>query len=58
MRPSRQAWDRARQAGESARRSGKKRHEGPMYAMGEEGRLLREAWLIGWDDEDERRRAR
>lgn len=51
-----QQYSQAENAGESARRAGKKRDQSPLYAMGEDGETLREAWRNGWDREDERRR--
>lgn len=52
QRQYRQAVD----AGEAARRAGRDR-KSPMYAMGRDGELLREAWYQGYDDEDARIKA-
>jgi hypothetical protein len=54
---SERKWKQAKEAGESARRSGKPRTKCPMYGMGEDGRTLRDAWHMGWDDEDRRRKS-
>lgn len=51
-----QQYQQAIESGAKARRSGKKRESCPLYAMGREGELYREAWYQGWDDEDARRR--
>lgn len=48
--------ERARMAGVSARQSGRKRESCPLFAMGRDGELQRDAWYDGWDDEDARRR--
>jgi hypothetical protein len=53
---SERQWKQARDAGASARRAGKPREKCPMYGMGEGGRTLREAWHLGWDHEDARRK--
>lgn len=58
MSVSREQYEQAVIAGESARRAHKKRERSPLYAMGEDGEPLREAWRNGWDREDERRKAR
>jgi len=49
-------YQRAIEAGANARRAGRKRESCPLYAMGRDGELFREAWYQGWDDEDARRR--
>lgn len=56
MTVTHQQYSQAENAGESARRAHKKRDQSPLYAMGEDGETLREAWRNGWDREDERRR--
>lgn len=58
MSVSERQYLQAEQAGETARQSGKKRDQSPLYAMGEDGELLREAWRNGWDAENERRAKR
>ncbi|GAB2620003.1 hypothetical protein [Novilysobacter erysipheiresistens] len=58
MTATRQQWEQARAAGVSARQNGKKRDQSPLYAMGRDGETLREAWQMGWDDEDARRAKR
>jgi hypothetical protein len=57
-RPSKQQWEQARLAGQSARQNGRKRDQGPLYAMGRDGEILREAWQIGWDEADSERARR
>lgn len=49
-------WEQAKLAGMFARQSGRPITRCPMYGMGREGELLREAWRQGWRDEDDRRR--
>lgn len=46
------AINAARQAGYHMRGAHKERSP-PFYAMGEDGRQLRNAWLAGWDERDE-----
>lgn len=53
---SEQKWRQAYDAGESARRAGRPREKCPLYGMGDDGQTLREAWQMGWDDEDARRK--
>lgn len=55
MTVTRKQYEQAEQAGESARRAGKKRDQSPLYGMGDDGESLREAWRNGWDREDARR---
>ncbi len=57
-RPTRQRYEQAVDAGESARRAGRKRESCPLYGMGEESEILREAWYSGYDRQDERQRAK
>lgn len=54
--PTREQYEQAVAAGEAARRAGKKRDQSPLYAMGEVGKTLREAWQRGWDRADEDRK--
>lgn len=48
-------YERAKQADTSARQAGRPVSACPLYAMGKDGELLREAWRAGWDEENERR---
>ena len=52
MKPTRQQMQRAELAGRAARQAGKNCHHVPPYGSGEFARLMEEAWLDGWDDED------
>ena len=52
-RPTKAQLQRAELAGHSARQIGKKRTQVPHYGHGLAAELQEEAWLIGWDDEDE-----
>lgn len=54
---TKQQYEQARMAGERARQNGRKRDTCPLYGMGSEGQAMREAWQMGWDDEDARRKA-
>ncbi|MFA1289953.1 MULTISPECIES: hypothetical protein [Xanthomonas] len=49
-------YEQAKDTGRRARQAGKKREQSPMYGMGQEGQLLRDAWREGWDAEEESRR--
>lgn len=44
--------DQAYQAGRWAREAGRSPASCPMYAMGDEGMRLREAWRKGWAEQD------
>ena len=43
---------RARQAGRYMREAHKPRSAGPLFEMGEPGRLQRKEWEAGWDQRD------
>jgi hypothetical protein len=45
----------ARYAGQQAREHGREIKTCPMYALGEEGRLLRKAWEDGWNKGGQRK---
>ncbi|MEQ8034281.1 hypothetical protein [Xanthomonas campestris] len=49
-------YEQAVDTGRRARQAGKKREQSPMYGMGDDGRLQREAWREGWDEADAERR--
>lgn len=53
---TRKQYESALMAGERARRAGKKRSECPNYGFSADGQSMTEAWQIGWDDEDARRK--
>lgn len=55
--PSKKQWEQARLAGMSARQNGRARKP-PLYAMGRDGEILREAWESGWDEENDKRAKR
>lgn len=46
-------YEQARLAGQSARSAGRGRDSGPVYALGAEGAMFREAWRSGWEDRDQ-----
>jgi ribosome modulation factor len=56
VKPSREQYEQAVNAGEAARRAGRKRDSCPIYGMGEYGRILQEAWYSGWDRVNEERK--
>lgn len=49
---TKQQYEQARLAGRQARESGRGMYDGPKYAMGAEGAMLREAWRDGWQSRD------
>ncbi|MCD0280487.1 hypothetical protein JWH04_16375 [Xanthomonas melonis] len=49
-------YEQAVDTGRRARQAGKKREQSPMYGMGDDGQLQRDAWREGWDAEDQERR--
>lgn len=51
-----QQYAQAKVAGESARRAGRKREACPQYGTTDDAKILREAWMDAWDEEDARRR--
>lgn len=55
---TREQYEQAQQAGCYARQAGRKLDACPLFAMGKDGDLLREAWRQGWQDEDARRAGR
>lgn len=55
MTLSRMAYAQAYDAGETARRNGKRQDDCPRYGYGEDMQTLRERWKQGWGDEDARR---
>jgi hypothetical protein len=57
-RPTQRELEQARLNGEAARRVGRPRSQGSWKHGGERDQLLSEAWLDGWDSEDQRRRAK
>lgn len=54
---TRQRFEQARIAGQTARQAGRGRDKCPLYGMGEESQKLREAWYEGWDEADSERKA-
>ncbi|KMM77064.1 hypothetical protein ACP93_02555 [Xanthomonas sp. NCPPB 1128] len=53
-----QRYEQAREAGRRARQVGKGRDDGPRYGITTDDRALREAWVLGWDAEDQERKPR
>jgi len=53
-----QRYEQAREAGRRARQAGKGRDDGPRYGIIADDRALREAWVMGWDAEDQERQQR
>lgn len=49
---NRQQYEQAKEAGRSARSEGRRRDSCPVYALGAEGAMLREAWQSEWDKTD------
>ncbi|WLA18102.1 hypothetical protein NDK37_12425 [Xanthomonas citri pv. glycines] len=49
-------YEQAVDTGRRARQAGKKRDQSPMYGMGKDGQLQRDAWREGWDAENESRK--
>lgn len=47
-----QQYEQAKVAGQSARNAGRPRDTCPIYALGADGAMLREAWQTAWDDRD------
>ncbi|MCI2243808.1 hypothetical protein L3067_04195 [Xanthomonas sp. PPL568] len=50
-----QRYEQAREAGRRARQVGKGRDDGPRYGITADDRALREAWVLGWEEEDQQR---
>ena len=50
------ATEQAYQSGRWAREVGRPPSSCPMYAMGDDGMKLREAWRKGWTDQDQEER--
>lgn len=48
--------EQARLAGYTARQAGKGKYDGPTYEIGFAGKLLRDEWLMGWEEADAERR--
>lgn len=49
---TRAEYEQAKVAGRSARNAGRSRDTCPIYALGAEGAMLREAWQSSWDDRE------